>query len=109
MGKLFAYPMLALLWVYKIAISPLLSAFGVKCRHYPSCSSYSVEAIERHGPWPGGWMTLARLLRCHPFKRLGGTHGVDNVPGNHYKAAFMGAVAIWSMARHEYGLKQWSL
>ncbi len=80
MAKLFAYPMLALLWVYKIAISPLLSAFGVKCRHYPSCSSYSVTAIQKHGPWPGGWMTLARLLRCHPFKRLGGTDGVDNVP-----------------------------
>jgi putative membrane protein insertion efficiency factor len=82
MRKIFAYPMLGLLWFYKALISPILSFFGVKCRHYPSCSSYSVEAIERHGPWAGGWMTLARLLRCHPFKALGATSGVDNVPQN---------------------------
>ena len=74
------YPMLALLWIYKIFISPVLYFFGVRCRHYPSCSSYSVQAITRYGPWAGGWMTLARLMRCHPFKRLGATSGVDNIP-----------------------------
>ncbi len=72
--------MLAALWVYKRLISPILSALGVTCRHEPSCSTYSRDAILQHGPWAGGWMTLARLLRCHPFERLGATSGVDNVP-----------------------------
>lgn len=68
--------MLLALWGYKKLISPLLYVFGVRCRHEPSCSSYSRQAIVKHGPWAGGWMTLARLLRCHPY----GTYGVDNVP-----------------------------
>ncbi|MEP1229919.1 MAG: membrane protein insertion efficiency factor YidD [Litorimonas sp.] len=76
MRDLFLYPMLAALWLYKRFISPVLTAFGVTCRHEPSCSSYSKEAIIRHGPWAGGWMTLARLLRCQPW----GSSGVDNVP-----------------------------
>jgi len=71
-----SYIMLTALWVYKRAISPVLTALGVTCRHEPSCSSYSQIAIIRFGPWAGGWMTLARLLRCQPF----GTSGVDNVP-----------------------------
>jgi putative membrane protein insertion efficiency factor len=74
----FIYPMLALLWFYKVFISPVLFAFGVRCRHEPSCSTYSQQAIGQHGPWIGGWMTLARLLRCQPR----GTSGVDNVPKN---------------------------
>jgi len=70
----------ALLWVYKLFISPILYFFGVRCRHEPSCSTYSKQAITRFGFWAGGWMTLARLLRCQPFERLGATSGVDNVP-----------------------------
>ena len=96
MHRVFTYPMLALLLFYKAVISPVLYFFGVRCRHYPSCSSYSKEAIERHGPWPGGWMTLARLLRCHPFARLGGTSGVDKVPQSITKAP------LWAPWR--YGL-----
>ncbi len=72
----FVWIMLAALLVYKAVISPVLFAFGVRCRHEPSCSTYSQRAIKRHGPWYGGWMTLARLLRCQPW----GTDGVDNVP-----------------------------
>jgi len=77
-AKLLSLPMLAALMIYKLFISPILFFFGVRCRHEPSCSSYSKIAIERHGPWYGGWMTLARLLRCQPW----GTSGVDNVPEN---------------------------
>ena len=77
-GKLISLPMIATLMIYKIFISPILSFFGVKCNHHPSCSSYAKLAITRHGPWFGGWMTLARLLRCQPW----GTCGVDNVPEN---------------------------
>ena len=80
--------MIWLIKLYKLLLSPALSAIGVKCRHTPSCSSYAIEALEAHGPWAGGWMTLARLLRCHPIEWLGGTHGVDNVPESITKPPF---------------------
>ncbi|HVU41860.1 MAG TPA: membrane protein insertion efficiency factor YidD [Xanthobacteraceae bacterium] len=54
-----------------------LSGFvGFECRHLPTCSEYADQAIDRFGLWAGGWMTLARLLRCHPW----GTSGLDVVP-----------------------------
>ena len=55
----------ALIWIYRYTLSPLV---GYNCRHLPTCSVYGDEAIERFGLWGGGWMTLARLLRCqrHP-------------------------------------------
>ena len=62
-----------LIAIYRYGISPLI---GPKCRHLPTCSDYSSEAIGRFGLWAGGWMTLARLLRCHPW----GTSGLDFVP-----------------------------
>lgn len=68
--------MLASLWVYKRTLSPLLVALGVRCRHAPTCSEYAADAVRRHGAWAGGWMTLARLSRCHPF----GSSGWDPVP-----------------------------
>lgn len=46
------------------------------CRHVPSCSTYAVEALERHGAARGGWLAARRLLRCHPW----GTEGYDPVP-----------------------------
>jgi uncharacterized protein len=63
----------ALIWLYRHTLSPLV---GYNCRHLPTCSVYADEAIGRFGLWAGGWMTLARLLRCQPF----GTSGIDNVP-----------------------------
>jgi uncharacterized protein len=62
-----------LIWIYKSTLSPLI---GFNCRHVPTCSSYGDDAINHYGLWIGGWMTLARLLRCHPF----GTSGIDYVP-----------------------------
>lgn len=54
-----------------------LSAFaGRTCRHMPTCSEYTADAIWKFGFWPGGWMGLARFSRCRP----GGTHGYDPVP-----------------------------
>lgn len=61
-----------LIAAYRLTLSPLL---GTSCRHLPTCSRYADEAIERHGLWAGGWMTLARLLRCQPL----GTSGLDFV------------------------------
>ncbi|HEV2368848.1 MAG TPA: membrane protein insertion efficiency factor YidD [Acidimicrobiales bacterium] len=46
------------------------------CRYWPSCSDYAVEALERHGARRGSWLTVRRLLRCHPF----GGWGADPVP-----------------------------
>jgi putative membrane protein insertion efficiency factor len=64
---------LALLRAYQYVLSPWV---GGACRFWPTCSEYSREAIERHGVLQGGWMTVARLARCHPY----GRGGVDPVP-----------------------------
>lgn len=49
---------------YRYGISPL---FPPSCRYVPTCSEYAVEAIARYGALRGGWLSLCRLLRCHPF------------------------------------------
>jgi uncharacterized protein len=59
--------------LYQFTLSPVL---GPRCRHLPTCSDYANEAIGRFGLWAGGWMALARILRCHPW----GTSGLDFVP-----------------------------
>ncbi|HVC01233.1 MAG TPA: membrane protein insertion efficiency factor YidD [Steroidobacteraceae bacterium] len=67
---------LILLWLirgYQLAISPLL---GANCRFHPTCSCYAHGAIERHGPLLGLWLTVKRILRCHPFA----PGGYDPVP-----------------------------
>ncbi|WP_334176855.1 membrane protein insertion efficiency factor YidD [Pseudoxanthobacter sp.] len=58
---------------YRLLLSPFLPD---ACRYQPTCSAYGEEAIGRFGLWAGGWMTLARLLRCHPL----GASGFDPVP-----------------------------
>jgi uncharacterized protein len=63
----------AFIRLYQLTLSALV---GHHCRHLPTCSHYGDEALARHGLWAGGWMTLARILRCHPW----GTSGIDNVP-----------------------------
>lgn len=65
--------LLAVIGFYRQFISPLL---GPRCRFTPTCSAYGLEAIQRHGPWRGGWLTLKRLLRCHPWTPC----GCDPVP-----------------------------
>ena len=63
----------ALVKLYRLTLSPLI---GFHCRYLPTCSDYADQALERHGLWAGGWMTLARLMRCHPC----GNSGLDFVP-----------------------------
>src|SRR5690242_10214336 len=63
-----------LIRLYRYTLSPLI---GFHCRHLPTCSDYADQALARFGLWAGGWMTLARLCRCHPA----GTSGLDFVPG----------------------------
>ena len=59
--------------LYQLTFSALA---GRTCRHLPTCSDYTADAIERHGVWAGGWIGLSRVCRCHPW----GTHGYDPVP-----------------------------
>lgn len=58
---------------YKFSISPYLPR---SCRHRPTCSSYAIQALDKHGFFKGIALTLNRLLRCTPF----GTKGFDPVP-----------------------------
>ena len=67
------YPLLLLLRGYKRFVSPLL---GQRCRFHPSCSTYTMEAIERFGVLRGGWLGVRRIGRCHPFH----PGGYDTVP-----------------------------
>jgi putative membrane protein insertion efficiency factor len=68
-----ARAMLVLIGLYRLTLSPFL---GQWCRYLPTCSAYGEAAIRRHGAWAGGWMTLARLMRCNPL----GASGYDPVP-----------------------------
>ena len=40
---------------------------GGQCRFHPTCSQYAIDAINKHGPWRGGWRALRRIGRCHPW------------------------------------------
>ena len=66
--------LVGLLTVYRRFISPLL---GPRCRFYPSCSAYALEAVQVHGALRGSWLAVRRLSRCHPFH----PGGIDLVPG----------------------------
>jgi len=56
--------LLLLIKGYRYGISPL---FPPSCRYVPTCSAYAVEAVARYGALRGGWLSLCRILRCHPF------------------------------------------
>jgi putative membrane protein insertion efficiency factor len=69
LGKFF----ILLIRFYQYVISPYLMP---SCRYTPSCSEYGAEAIKKHGPLKGGWLTLKRFLSCNPW----GGSGYDPVP-----------------------------
>jgi len=64
--------------LYQWTISPLLP---VSCRHVPTCSQYTIEALKIHGIFTGTYLAIRRIIRCHPL----GTYGYDPVPPKPYK------------------------
>jgi putative membrane protein insertion efficiency factor len=73
MKKILGWIFVGLIKTYQYTISPYLLP---SCRYTPSCSAYGEEAIKKHGPFKGGWLTLKRLLSCNPW----GGSGYDPVP-----------------------------
>lgn len=73
MKRLASAILIFLLKIYQRVISPLYSP---SCRYYPTCSSYGIEAIRKHGPLRGGYLSLKRICSCHPW----GGNGYDPVP-----------------------------
>lgn len=69
----FTYPFILLVRFYQAAISPFLPA---SCRYIPTCSHYTIEALQKHGLLKGGWFALKRIGSCHPW----GGEGYDPVP-----------------------------
>jgi putative membrane protein insertion efficiency factor len=71
-------PFVLIIRAYQVLISPLL---GPRCRFYPSCSHYSIEALQEKGLFVGSWLAIKRIARCHP----GNPGGIDLVPGTEHK------------------------
>ena len=61
---------------YRYIVSPF---FGYSCRYLPTCSEYSLEALQNFGFFKGFYMSIKRILSCHPIKFLGGSEGFDPV------------------------------
>ena len=74
--KIFTNIFIKLIKGYKFLISPL---FGNSCRYLPTCSDYSIEALKTYGFFKGSFISLKRILSCHPIKFLGGGEGFDTV------------------------------
>ena len=73
MSKFITKFLIFLVRIYQYTLSPFL---GANCRYQPTCSAYSVEALQVHGPIKGLYLALKRILSCHPW----GGHGYDPVP-----------------------------
>jgi len=71
--KILIFPFLVLIRFYQIAISPFTPA---TCRFQPTCSHYSLEALQKHGVIKGGKLAIKRIFSCHPW----GKSGYDPVP-----------------------------
>jgi len=65
--------LIGLVKFYQYSISPILPP---TCRYTPTCSAYSIEALKKHGPFKGLWLSIKRIFSCNPW----GGHGYDPVP-----------------------------
>ncbi len=70
---LLAKLLIGMIKLYQVTLSPFI---GRACRYTPTCSNYGIEAIQKHGPFKGFWLTLKRVLSCNPW----GGSGYDPVP-----------------------------
>ncbi len=77
MKEIFKTLLIAIIKLYKFFVSPLL---GGRCRFLPTCSDYCIDSIETFGVFKGSYISLKRILKCHPIKFLGGSSGLDLVP-----------------------------
>ncbi|WP_443634946.1 membrane protein insertion efficiency factor YidD [Candidatus Marifrigoribacter sp. Uisw_064] len=71
--KVLTYPFVLIIRFYQLAISPILPS---TCRYSPTCSHYSIEALQTHGLLKGTWLSIKRIFSCHPW----GGKGYDPVP-----------------------------
>jgi hypothetical protein len=72
-SRLLSLPLLGLVWLYRVVVSPLL---GANCRYQPTCSEYARVALQRYGAFRGSLLIARRIGRCHPW----GGSGYDPVP-----------------------------
>ena len=77
--NIFTYTLIKFIKIYKYLISPLI---GPSCRYLPTCSEYSIEALKNFGFFKGSFLSIKRILSCHPIKFLGGGEGFDPVKKN---------------------------
>ena len=74
--NIFTLILIKFIKAYKYLISPLL---GHSCRYLPTCSEYSIDALKEYGFFKGSFISIKRILSCHPIKLLGGGEGFDPV------------------------------
>lgn len=67
MKKLF----IGMIKIYKKMLSPILSYHGIKCKYYPTCSEYTMQAIKKYGTIKGCFLGIKRILKCNPFSKGG--------------------------------------
>lgn len=72
----FTWLCMGFIYLYKFTFSHVFRMGGSRCRFYPDCSSYGLEAVKTHGAFLGGWLTVKRVVKCGPFH----PGGVDKVP-----------------------------
>ena len=65
--------LIGLIRLYQVTLSPYI---GRACRYTPTCSNYGIEALQKHGAFKGGWLTIKRVVSCNPW----GGSGYDPVP-----------------------------
>ena len=63
--------LILLIKIYKKIISPIFTFFGIRCKYYPTCSEYMMQALEKYGVFRGLFLGIKRLLRCNPFSKGG--------------------------------------
>ena len=66
--NIFTYILIKFIKIYQFLLSPLL---GQSCRHYPTCSNYSIEALKTYGPFKGLFLSIKRIFSCHPWAEGG--------------------------------------